>query len=100
MPLTFSDAVTAAQVELNYIVCFSDRFILLPENATETSYGWLIPFAQSDYRFTKEVTIGGNLPFFVDKFTGQVSRPSIIHQTFQVWLADYVKQHGYTTDCA
>jgi len=96
MSLTFSNAVTVAQMELNRIQRFGENFILLPERATETPYGWLIPWAQSDYRSSKEVRLGGNLPFFVDRLTGEICHASIIHQDFRDWLAVYARQHGYT----
>jgi hypothetical protein len=95
MSLTFSNAVTIAQMELNKIQCFGNSYVLLEERATETPYGWLIPWAQSDFRFTKEVKLGGNLPFFVDRFTGEVCHASIIHQNFEDWLMAYARQHGY-----
>jgi hypothetical protein len=82
-------------MELNKIQRFGESFALLPEQATETPYGWLIPWAQSDFRVTKEVKLGGNLPFFVDRFTGAVSHASVIHQDFQEWLAEYARLHGY-----
>jgi hypothetical protein len=97
MPLTFENAVTVAQMELNKIQSFGHNFVLLPEHATETPYGWLIPWAQSDYRFTKEVSLGGNLPFFVDRFTGEVCHASVIHQNLKDWLTAYAHQHGYQT---
>ena len=97
MALTLENAVTVAQMELNKIQSFGEGFILLPERATETPYGWLIPWAQSDYRSTKELKLAGNLPFFVDRFTGKVCHASVIHQSFEVWLADYARQHGYTS---
>jgi hypothetical protein len=95
MPLTFENAVTVAQMELNKIQSFGENFILLPERATETPYGWLIPWAQADYRATKELKVGGNLPFFVDRFTGEVCHASIFHQSFGDWLGAYARQHGY-----
>src|SRR6266850_3357427 len=97
MSLTFSNAVTVAQLELNKIQRFGESFVLLPERATETPYGGLIPWAQSDYRFTKEVKLGGSLPFFVDRFTGAICHTSVIHQDFQDWLAADARQHGYIT---
>jgi len=97
MPLTFENAVTVAQMELNKIQRFGESFALLPEHATETPYGWLIPWAQSDYRFTKEVRLGGNAPFFVDRLTGEICHASAIHQDFKDWLAEYARQHGYAS---
>jgi hypothetical protein len=85
-------------MELNKIQRFGKSFALLPEHAIETPYGWLIPWAQSDYRFTKELRVGGNLPFFVDRFTGAICRASVIHQDFQKWLAAYAREHGYITE--
>ncbi len=96
MSLTFDNAVTVAQMELNKIQRFGESLILLPEKATETPYGWLIPFAQSDYRLTKELRVGGNLPFFVDRFTGEVCRASIVQQPFEDWLVAYARKKGYT----
>ena len=93
MALTFANAITVAQMELNKIQRFGTSYILLPEHATETAYGWLIPWANGDY-WSKGLTLGGNLPFFVDRFTGVVCHASIIHQDFQEWLAKYARQHG------
>ena len=98
MALTFSNAITVAQMELNKIQGFGNTYVLLPEHATETPYGWLIPWAQSDYRSTKEVTLGGNLPFFVDRHTGAICHASVIHQDFQEWLTAYARQHRYIED--
>ena len=97
MALTFENAVTVAQMELNKIQNFGEDFILLTERATETPYGWLIPWAQSDYRTTNEAELAGNLPFFVDRLTGEVCHASVVHQSFNDWLAGYVRQHGYTS---
>jgi hypothetical protein len=96
MSLSFSNALVIAQMELNKIQCFGNSYVLLEEHATETPYGWLIPWAQSDYRHTKELKLGGNLPFFVDRFTGEICRASVIHQDFEDWLRAYARQHGYT----
>lgn len=74
MPITFSNAIILAQMELNMITSFSDRFILLYENAVETPTGWIFPWANHDYRATKDLTLGGNAPIFVDRFTGKASR--------------------------
>ena len=98
MSLTFQNAVTVAQMELNKIQRFGESFILLPENATETPYGWLIPFAQSDYTATKQLRVGGNLPFFLDRFTGESCHASVVHQKFEEWLAAYGRKRGYTGD--
>jgi hypothetical protein len=95
MSLTFSNAVMIAQMELNKIQHFGDSYVLLEERATETPFGWLIPWAQNDFRTTKEVRLGGNLPFFVDRFTGEVCHASVIHEHFEDWLRAYAKQHGY-----
>lgn len=97
MSITFENAVTVAQLELNKIQRFGESFILLPERATETPYGWLIPWAQADYRVTKTLKRAGNLPFFVDRFTGEVCHASVIHQTVKDWLASYARQRGYTS---
>lgn len=94
MAITFENAITIAQMELNIILQFSDRCILLPEHAIETPYGWKIPFAQRDFRTRKQVTIGGNVPFFVDRFTGAVSRVNYFVD-FEVWLEAYAIKHGY-----
>jgi hypothetical protein len=82
-------------MELNKIQRFGEHFALLPEHAAETPYGWLIPWAQSDYRFTKEVKLGGNAPFFVDRFSGAVCQVSLIHHDFHQWLSDYALRQGY-----
>ena len=95
--LTFVNAVTIAQMELNKIQCFGNLYTLLSENATETPYGWLIPWAQSDFRGTKEVTLGGNAPFFVDRLTGEVSR---VAGGFQEWVEKYAKKHRHGIDNA
>ena len=96
MALTFSNAVTIAQMELNMIQRFSNNFILLPEQAHETPCGWLIPWAQNDFRFTKEVRLAGNSPFFIDRFTGEVSRVNFSQlYHFEEWLEQYAKNHGY-----
>lgn len=95
MPLTFDNAVAAAQTELNKIQSSGESFILLPERATDTPYGWLIPWAQSDYRVTEEVILAGNVPFFVDRFTGRVCHAAVLGQSFKDWLAAYAHEHGY-----
>jgi hypothetical protein len=100
MRLTFSNAITIAQIELNFIQHFNSTYVLLPELAAETQYGWLIPWAQSDFRFTKQCRLGGNVPFFVDRFTGEISRVSRSHCDFQAWLTNYAKTRGYLDQCS
>jgi hypothetical protein len=92
--LTFSNAITIAQMELNKVQRFGNVYILLPEEATETTYGWLIPWVQSDYLSTKEVTVGGNAPFFLDRFSGAVCHAHC-RADFDGWLKGYARQHGY-----
>ncbi len=95
MPLTLSNAVTIAQMELNKIQRFGNSYVILEERVTETPYGWLIPWAQNDFRTTKEVSLGGNPPFFVDRFTGEICHASVIHEQFEDWLRAYADQRGY-----
>jgi hypothetical protein len=101
MPLTFSQAIMLAQIELNYISRFSTSYSLLPEKATETRYGWLIPFNLAEMRFVKGyegLRLAGNAPFFVNKLTGEVSRFSSVSQSFEDWLKDYAKRHEHSSN--
>lgn len=94
--LTFSSAITLAQIELNKIQFYGSSYVLLPEFATETPYGWLIPWAQADYRSTKEVSAGGNGPLFVDAFTGEVTQLGISESgRLLEWVAEYAIKRGY-----
>ena len=93
MALTFANAVTVAQMELNMIQCFGETYILLPELAAETRYGWLIPWANDDY-WSEGLTVGGNRPFFVDRFTGAICQTDC-RAEFEAWLEGYARQRGY-----
>jgi hypothetical protein len=96
MPLPFSNAITIAQIELNKIQRFGNSYALLPEHGTETPYGWLIPWAQSDFRATKEVRLAVNAPFFVNRSTGEVLQLSFReYGRLEEWLLEYAEKHGY-----
>ncbi len=100
MPLTFSNAITIAQMELNYLARFSRGLALVPEEARETPYGWLIPWTLAEMRFVRGyegVCLAGNAPFFIDRFTGQVSRPSF-YDEWDEWLRHYAATHGYSDE--
>lgn len=94
MAISLSSAVTIAQMALNQLQGFGSNYILLPERAKETPLGWLLPWARSDFRATKEVTIGGNSPFFVDKQTGAICQVNTSIVDFEASHGDYAAKRG------
>lgn len=97
MSISFQDAIHLAQIKLNIEQCFAVSCRLVPSRAIETPFGWLIPITVADFEF-ENTTLGGNLPFFVDRLNGDVCRASIIHMTFEDWLTRYALKCGYISE--
>jgi hypothetical protein len=93
--ITINDAFVAAQIALNALSNNSQQYALFRDRYNENEFGYIIAWANIEIVRSLnafDLSVGGNLPFFVSKKTAKVYRYSSFHYPdFEQWYHRNVK---------